>query len=229
MSTRRHAVEFATRAGWASRIPLATRDALIAASRHRRLPAQARVSWPEGEPGPAFFIAEGCLAVVAASTATLPRTYMYLYPGTWIADGATRPTDRAMGFVATRPSALLLVDAADLRRIAAAQADLWRHIASLSAEDHHRTIGLAQELMIRGGRRRLAALLARLSGLREEVVPDPPVIHATQTEVAEITNLARSVVSSFLKQMERDGILRLGWSSIEILAPDRLLNLADDV
>jgi hypothetical protein len=28
--------------------------------------------------------------------------------------------------------------------------------------------------------------------------------------------------------MERDGILRLGWSNIEILAPDRLLNLAED-
>lgn len=228
MSTRRHAVEFATRAGWASRVPVATRDALLAASRHRRLPAKTRVTWPADEPGPAFFIAEGCLAAETASSVTLPRRYMFLYPGTWIADGATSPTDQVVGFVATRPSALLVVDNADLRRIAAAQADLWRHIAHLSVENHHRSIGLAHELMIRGGRRRLAAILVRLSGLREEVVPHPLVIDATQMEVAEIANLARSVVSSFLKQMERDGILRLGWSNIEILAPDRLLNLAED-
>jgi CRP-like cAMP-binding protein len=229
MSTRRHAVEFATRAGWASRVPVATRDALLAASRHRRLPAKTRVTWPADEPGPAFFIAEGCLAAETASSVTLPRTYIFLYPGTWIADGAVWPTDHVVRFFATRPSALLLVDNADLRRIATAQVDLWRHIARLSVENHYRSIGLAQELMIRGGRRRLAALLVRLSGLREEVVPHPLVIDATQTEVAEVANLARSVVSSFLKQMERDGILRLGWSNIEILAPDRLLRFAEEV
>ena len=159
---------------------------------------------------------------------TLPRTYMFLYPGTWIADSAVWPTDQVVRFFATRPSALLLVDNADLRRIATAQVDLWRQIAHLSVENHHRSIGLAQELMIRGGRRRLAALLVRLSGLREEVVPHPLVIDATQTEIAEAANLARSVVSSFLKQMERDGILRLGWSNIEILATDRLLRCAEE-
>ena len=154
---------------------------------------------------------------------------MFHYPGTWIAEGAVWPTDHAIGFVATRPSAVLLVESAELRRIAAAQADFWRHVAQLAVENHHRSIGLAHELMIRGGRRRLAALLARLSGLREEVVPHPLVIDATQTDIAEVANLARSVVSSFLKEMERDGILRLGWSSIEILAPDRLLGFAEDI
>ena len=228
MSTRRHAVEFAAQVGWASRVPVATRDALLSAARHRRLPAKARVTWPENEPGPAFFIAGGCLAVEAASSVTLPRTYMFLYPGTWIADGAVWPEDQVVRFFATRPSALLFVENADLRRIATVQVDLWHHIARLLVENHHRSVALAQELMIRGGRRRLAALLVRLSGLREDVVPDPLVIDATQTEIAEVANLARSVVSSFLKQWERDGILRLGWSSIEILAPDRLLGCAEE-
>jgi hypothetical protein len=81
--------------------------------------------------------------------------------------------------------------------------------------------------MIRGGRRRLAAILARLAGLRDEVVPNPLFIDATQSEVADIANLARSVVSIFLKEMERDGVVRLTWATIEVLRPDLLLQYAE--
>jgi CRP-like cAMP-binding protein len=88
-------------------------------------------------------------------------------------------------------------------------------------------MGLAHDLMIRGGRRRFAAVLARMAGLREEVVPDPPIIDATQAEVGAMVNLARSVVSAFLKEMEREGILRLNWASIEVLRPDLLLQMSE--
>ena len=66
-----------------------------------------------------------------------------------------------------------------------------------------------------------------MAGLRDEVVPDPVVIDATQAEVGEIVNLARSVVSTFLKEMERDGILRLHRSTVMISRPDLLLRLAE--
>lgn len=152
---------------------------------------------------------------------------MLLYPGSWFAEGPTTLTERTVGFFATRPSTILLIDHLDVRRVAAIYPDLWRFIALLNLENHRRTMGLVHDLMIRGGRRRFAALLARMAGLREEVAPVPLIIDATQAEVAAMANLARSVVSAFLKEMEREGILRLNWARIEVLRPDLLLQSSE--
>jgi CRP-like cAMP-binding protein len=84
-------------------------------------------------------------------------------------------------------------------------------------------MGLAHDLMVRGGRRRLCAILARLGGLREECVPNPAIIDATQTEIADIANLSRGVVSRLLVDMERADLVRLGRAAIEIADPQRLL------
>jgi CRP-like cAMP-binding protein len=174
-----------------------------------------------------FFVAHGCIAAEVAITIGSASKAMLLYPGSWFAEGPTTLTERAVGFFATRPSSVLLVDHLDVRRIAAVHPDLWRFIAILNLENHRRTMGLAHDLMIRGGRRRFAALLARMAGLREEVVPNRPVIDATQAEIGEMVNLSRSVVSTLLKEMERKGLIRLAWGNIEVLRPDLLLQIAD--
>lgn len=127
------------------------------------------------------------------------------------------------GFHATRQTQVLLIEIADFRRVAVDHPEAWRHIALLVLENLGQTLGLAQDLMVRNGTRRLRAILARLAGLHAELVPDPPIIDATQAEIADIANLSRSVVSRFLQDMEREGLVRLGWGSIEILSPQLLL------
>jgi CRP-like cAMP-binding protein len=122
-----------------------------------------------------------------------------------------------------RQTEVLFIEISDFRRVAEEQPEAWRHLSLLVLENLGQTIGLAQDLMVRSGRQRLRAILARLAGLHAELVPDPPIIYATQAEVADIANLARSVVSRFLQEMERDGILRPGWGTIEILNPQRLM------
>jgi CRP-like cAMP-binding protein len=174
-----------------------------------------------------FFLAQGCLAAEIAPSISPPHKCMLLYPGSWFAEGPTTVTNRLVGFYATRTSSVVLIETHDLRRVAASHPDTWRYLALLALENHARTMGLAHDLMIRGGRRRLAAILARLAGLRDEVVPNPLFIDATQSEVADIANLARSVVSIFLKEMERDGVVRLTWATIEVLRPDLLLQYAE--
>jgi DNA-binding transcriptional regulator LsrR (DeoR family) len=54
-------------------------------------------------------------------------------------------------------------------------------------------------------------------------VPGPAIIDATQAEVADIANLSRSVVSRFLQELDREGLVRLGRATIEIPEPQRLL------
>jgi CRP-like cAMP-binding protein len=174
-----------------------------------------------------YFLASGCLAAEVAPSFVLPQKSLLLYPGAWFGEGTTAVGRHVVGLWATRPSAVLSIELGDFRRFARQQPEIWRYLALLGLENHYRTMGLAHDLMIRGGRRRLAAIVARLAGLRDEVVPRALVIDATQAEVADIANLARSVVSGFLKDLEEEGILSLSWGNIEILQPDVLLQKAE--
>jgi CRP/FNR family transcriptional regulator, cyclic AMP receptor protein len=227
MQSRNAAIEFAGSVGWCTRLPVALKEDLLATARFRLLEPNARLYAIGDDTGPMYFLARGCLAAEVAPSFTLPQKSMLLYPGAWLGEGTTAVSRRQVGIWATRPSAILSIELGDFRRVARQHPDLWRYLALLALENHYRTMGLAHDLMIRGGRRRLSAILARMAGLRDEVVPEPLLIDATQAEVADIANLARSVVSGFLKAMEDDGLLRLNWGGIEILQPQTLLRNAE--
>jgi hypothetical protein len=128
-----------------------------------------------------------------------------------------------VGAWATRPSKVLCIEIAAFRRVAARDPELWRHLVLLGLHNQRRLIGLAQDLMLRRSRQRLAALLARLAGLREDHPPADPAVDATQGEIGAIANLSRGVVSRLLLEMEEEGLVRLRRASVEILDPDRLL------
>jgi CRP-like cAMP-binding protein len=174
-----------------------------------------------------YFLASGCLAAEVSPSFILPQKSMLLYPGAWLAEGTTAVGNHAVGIWATRSSAVLSIELGDFRRFARQHPEVWRYLALLNLENHYRTMGLAHDLMIRGGRRRLAAIIARMAGLRDEVVPRTLFIDATQAEIADIANLARSVVSGFLKELEDERIIGLSWGSVEILQPDALLQKAE--
>jgi CRP-like cAMP-binding protein len=201
---------------------------LLAAARLKTYPTGARLCSIGDKPGAMFFLARGCLSAEVSPSVSSPHKCLLLYAGAWMGEGPTTQTFRRVGLVTTRPSSVLLIENVDVRRVASVHSDLWRHLADLALTNHYRTMGLAHDLMIRGGRRRLAAILARLAGLRDDPVPDQLLIDATQMEVAEIANLARSVVSAFLQDLERDGIVRPKWGTIEVLRPDLLLQRAED-
>lgn len=225
MITREDALAFARSTGWSSRLPGELQAELLAAARLRVLAEGTRVYSIGDPPGGLAGVVSGCLAGEAAQSGSPPHKSILLHPGAWIGEGPAAGLDARMtGVWATRKSAVLAIEIADFRRVAATQPEAWRLVALLALENHSRTMGLAQDLMVRGGRQRLLAILARLGGLREECVPDPAVIDATQAEIADIANLSRSVVSRFLQEMEVDGLLRLGRANLEILDPPGLLS-----
>jgi CRP-like cAMP-binding protein len=224
MITKEQAHAFARSTGWLSRLPSDLQAELLAAARLRIVQEGARLYAIGDPPGGLIGLVAGCLAAEAAQTSAPPQKCLLLHPGVWIGEGPVAGLDaRLTGVWSTRKSAILYIEIADFRRIASACPEAWRHLTLLALETHCRTMGLAQDLMMRGGRQRLLAILARLGGLWEKRMPDPAIIDATQAEVGDIANLSRSVVSRFLRDMERDGLVRLGRSSIEIPDPARLL------
>ena len=227
MITRDEALSFARRTGWSSRLPRPLQADLLDMARLRVLEEGARLYAIGDPPGGLYGLVSGCLAAEAAQSGAPPHKSLLLHPGAWFGAGPVAGLEaRVIGTWATRPSAVLSIEIADFRRVAAVHPEAWRHIVLLEIENHARTMGLCQDLMVRGGRPRLLAILARLGGLHEKPVPEPAVIDATQDEVADIANLSRSVVSRFLQDMEREGLVRLRRKTIEIVDAGRLLQAA---
>lgn len=194
------------------------------AARLRAIEADAPVFRMDDPAGGLFGVASGCVATEVARSSGLPQRGLLLHPGAWFGEGviAGRPT-RLVGARAAVDSALLCIELAAFRRVAARHPEVWRHVALLAVQNLDRTIGLAEDLLRRGSRERLAAILVRLAGLRDDPPAEDPVIHATQQEIAHITNLSRSVVSTLLPKMEREGLIALGRGRIRMLDADRLV------
>lgn len=218
------AVLFLEETGWLFELPPPLRAALLDVSRLKHYDAGDRVYGLGDPPGGLYGLEEGCLALEAAQSDSPPQKGFLIHPGTWIGEGPVAGLEaRITGAWATRPSKVLAIEIAGFRRIAAHTPDLWRHLVLLALQNNMRVIGLAQDLMLRGSRQRLAALLARLGGLRDDHRPVPAVVDATQGEIAAIANLSRGVVSRLLLEMEQECLVQLRRASVEILDPDRLL------
>lgn len=221
------AISLLWRVGWFSSLPEAVRAALGAVARVRRCAADEVLFVVGDPPGGLYGLESGCLAIEAAQSDSAPQKSLLVHPGAWIGEGSIIGREsRMIGVWATRPSIVLAIGLAALRRVAIRSPELWRHIACLSLENHGRTIGLAQDLMLRGSRERLTALLARLAGLRDAHPPARPMVDATQSEIAAIANLSRGVVSALLLDMERAGLVSLRRAGVEILDAGQLLRAA---
>ena len=217
-------VSLVVRVGWFSRIPVPLRSALLNVAWVQRYKTGQPLFAVGDQPGGLYGLESGCLALEAAQSDSPPQKTFLVHPGTWIGEGPVAGREvRMIGAWATRPSMVVAIEIAAFRRVAAQTPELWRHLTLLSLENNGRSIGLAQDLMLRGSLERLAALLARLGGLRDPHPPASPVVDATQSEIAGMANLSRSVVSSLLLKMERDGIVRLRRAGVEIVDAGRLL------
>ena len=218
------AVSLLLRAGWFSQLPAPLRSALLDVAWVQRYETGQPLFTVGDQPGGLYGLESGCLALEAAQSDSPPQKTFLVHPGTWIGEGTVAGLEvRMIGAWATRPSIVVTIEIAAFRSVAAHTPELWRHLSLLSLEHNARSIGLVQDLMLRGSLERLAALLARLGGLRDAHPPATPVVDATQSEIAGMANLSRSVVSSLLLKMELDGIVRLRRASVEIVDVGRLL------
>lgn len=224
-SLRRDDIAVLNRIGWLSTCPDDIRSALLDIASVLRLEPGAPVFHVGDRPGAFYGIETGCIAFEAAQTDRPPQMGFLLHVGCWFGEGTLsgRHT-RLVGARATRPTTLVSVDLAGFRSLAARQPEVWRCVAELATENTSRVIGLAEDLMLRGSSERLTALLVRLAGLREAAPPNPAVIDATQAEIAAVANLSRSTVSSLLHDLERDGLIELGRSTIRVLKPSDLIH-----
>lgn len=87
--------------------------------------------------------------------------------------------------------------------------------------------GLADAMLLTLAQRCARSLLQVMDALGEPAAPAGAVIvHLAQGELADMLGNARPVVNRVLRQLQRDGVIELGYQRIVVLQPDALRRVA---
>lgn len=218
------AAGFLRHRGWLAALPPQLRESVFA--RCRLLPPLARgqvLCRIGDEPDGIFALAAGSLAVQMAPNEQGPETAHLFRPGAWFGELAyILDVPRTMTMIATRPSRCLLLPKADLEALTTAEPLLWRWLAVCVAENTRIALCALDDMTIRSPRRRLAAALLRMAGLRtDDAVQDTPrpELDLTHDELAKLANMSRTAVGENLRRLEAQGFLQCRYGKIALLKP----------
>lgn len=169
-------------------------------------------------PGGMFGIVRGCFGVVVASGDETALCHL-LRPGTWFgAAPVLSHGPRVMSFQAVEPSEALAISLADLHAVGARFPELYRQIGAMGERVMQVTAArIVGDLLIGSGKRRLAAVLVRLSGIWEGLPPAP--IPLSQEVIGQMSNLSRERVNRFLRELVGAGCIELSYGSVVVTDP----------
>jgi CRP/FNR family transcriptional regulator, cyclic AMP receptor protein len=222
---------FLARNGWLSFTPEPFRKQLLSACRLMNYEAD-QVIYNQGDSsGGMFGLVSGRVAVLVAPQERGPYFAHAMRPGNWFGmASALRKAPRGMGLRATRRSQLLLLPAGEIERIAKEDPTAWRYLAVLAFIISNLSTCAADDLLTRDPAKRCLATLARLAGLRHSTdnCPCSNDVDITQDELANLANLSRNAVGSYLRQFDKSGLIKLGYKSIVILNSTAILRVLSE-
>jgi CRP/FNR family transcriptional regulator, cyclic AMP receptor protein len=108
---------------------------------------------------------------------------------------------------------------AEFDALVAEEPSSWRHFTAMALMNTSIAMSAADDLLIRDASRRCNATLLRLAGLRNARGLTPPLseVDVTQEELAYLSNLSRNATGLLLRDLEKRGLIELGYKSIRIL------------
>jgi CRP-like cAMP-binding protein len=213
--------------GWLSQTPQRFRTAILEASRVRRFETGSSVYGFEDPPGGLWGLAEGALAIEINSTAHGLHVAHLFRPGAWTGHAAiVTGAPRRIGLSAVLPSTLIFVAMVEIERIAETEPHTWRWLALLSVLHADIAVGVADDLMIRAARARVAAVLLRLSGSRDDPRERPAPIALNQEDLARLCCLSRTALGRQLERLRDEGLVETAYRQVVVRDPDGLALVA---
>jgi CRP/FNR family transcriptional regulator, cyclic AMP receptor protein len=173
-------------------------------------------------PGGIFGLASGALAVSIAPGEGGPYLAHLANPGDWFGEAVfLTGQPRRVGLDAATECILFNLPLYTMERMVAEDASALRRFAQIAVANLDLALGAIGDLMISDPMRRIAAVLARASGAREE-----SVVRISQAELGQLANASRKLVNKALHQFEESGWAEPRYNAIKIRDLEALRSFA---
>lgn len=208
---------------WMEMFPEDLRESFLAST--RLLPSfdrGQRVYNIGDAPDGIYGVVSGCFGFEIAPQEEGPQLIHQYRPGSWFGELAhVLEQPRLAAMYATRPSQCLLMQDLELARLLRSDPRLWRCLALSLAGASQLALTTINDLMMRSPKRRLAAALLRIAGLRNDdsLQATSLQLHLTHATLAAMTNISRSTVAQYLRELEEEGYLKYRYGKIILVDP----------
>jgi len=206
--------------GWLSVVPEELRSRIVDACTTRSVKKRDFL-WHFGDRVDGLYlILSGCLRAETCESRHGPSMLTILHQGSWVGEAEILGgTGRITTMSALRDCLLLFLSRSDLMGLSRQYPEVWRGLGYLASEHVYLAIAGLYDLMIRSSPARVAAVLLRLCGARVLAFPGIPStdLDVTQTELGQLCNLSRSVVSTLLDDFEERGLIETSYGRVRIL------------
>ena len=173
-------------------------------------------------------IASGAMKMFISAGEERMRFCHIVGPGYWFGElELLLNIPRIVEMRMAQPARLLRLRMKDLQSISASFPEIWLSVARLAATNEALAAAAVDDLMLRDPRKRLAATLLRLTGLRWDFQDRPALnpVPVTIQELSEAANLSRSVTARIMSDLTAEGAVEKGYRSVHVTRPDRLVRL----
>ncbi|NDY90535.1 Crp/Fnr family transcriptional regulator [Ideonella livida] len=215
---------------WFSTLSHALRQAILARAVVRRLEDGAPLA-ARGAPAEEWVgVAKGAVRVSSVSLAGKQVSLTYVEPGAWFGDialfdGLPRTHDAN----AHGPTTLLIVRKPDFKYLLSQHVELYEALLRLNCRRLRLMFNLIEDLSTRPLAARLAKqllILVRSHGIHqgEEIRIG---LQLAQEDLAQLLGASRQRVNQELKELEREGALRVEPTRLVVLSRDKLLQAAE--
>ncbi|MCP1481538.1 Crp/Fnr family transcriptional regulator [Pseudomonas chlororaphis] len=212
---------------WFSRLPVQLQNSLLANARLRSLAPGQRLFQRGDPPCGLYAVLEGTVRIGAVSEEGKEALLSLVEAPHWFGeislfDGQPRTHDA----YAVGPCSLLNVPQAALLELLDEHPQYWRQLALLMSHKLRLTFINLEQLSLMPAPARVANRLLMIARGYGETDTPRRVLHLPQEQLALLLSLSRQTTNQILKDLQGQGILKLGYGEIEILDEARLRTLA---
>ena len=215
---------------WFRDIPVALQDQLLAAARVQRVAGGASLLRKGDAVDGLYCVVAGCLRVTTTAADGRQAMLAIAEPPQWFGeialfDGAPVSHD----VQASAPTTLLQVPRARLLMLLEATPAHWHALGLLLTHKLRAAFATIEETTLLTPQQRLARrLIALADGWGQSPERTRREIRVPQEQLGQMLGLTRQTVNRLLRQLSRDGSLRMGRGAIEILDIEALRRLSGD-
>ena len=203
---------------WFNHLPPELQDSLLGLARVRRLTPGQRLFGRGDAPCGLYAVLEGAVRVGAVSEQGKEALLSLIEPAQWFGeiclfDGQPRTHDA----YAVGPCSLLQIPQAALLAYLEEQPQYWRQLALLMSHKLRLTFINLEQLTLLPAPARVAQRLLMIADGYGEIEPARRVLQLPQEQLALLLSLSRQTTNQILKDLESQGLLRIGYGTIEIV------------